>query len=95
MPSISGLEEVNWLGRNEADRKTIAQNKIQNLLNMAACNIKTQCFDKAVAVTTEVLRTEPNNQIALWRRARALAAPINAKVPDFKDALTDLGQLVD
>jgi hypothetical protein len=61
MPSISGLEEVNWLGRNEADRKTIFSNKTSCLLNMAACNIKTQCFDKAVAVTTEVLRSDQTN----------------------------------
>jgi len=64
--------------------------KVQCLLNITACGIKTNTFDDAVAAATELLKLEPNNHMAFWRRAKARTAPINAGVPEFREALKDL-----
>jgi len=89
------LREVDWQGNNEQERKMILQIKIDCLLNIAACAIKTQCYDEALASATEALKVDPKNQRAFWRRAKARAAPINAGVPDFRLAVKDLANITD
>ena len=67
--------------------------KVHCLLNISACGIKTGVFEDAVASSTELLKIEPNNQVAFWRRAKARSAPINAGVPEFREALKDLAKI--
>ncbi len=59
-------------------------------MNIATCNIKTKAFDVAVLACEELLMLEPKNIMALYRRARATALPINAGVPDLRKAVKDL-----
>lgn len=56
-------------------------------LNIAACNIKSKEFDTAIAACDEALKLDPNNILALYRRGRARALPINSSVEDFRMAL--------
>ena len=64
-------------------------------MNIAACSIKSFCFEEAVAACTECLKIDPTNQDAFWRRAKARSLPVNAGVPDFRLALKDLSQMTD
>jgi len=63
-------------------------------MNIATCNIKIKKYDVAVVACEEVLKNEPNNIMALYRRARATALPINAGVPDLRKAVKDLDQVI-
>jgi len=44
-------------------------------------------------VANEVLRLDPNNKIALYRRAKAVSMPINASVEDYEQAIADLEKI--
>jgi hypothetical protein len=48
-----------------------------------------------VAACDEVLKIDPYNIKALYRRARSLALPINSGVEDFRLALVDLKRLLE
>jgi tetratricopeptide (TPR) repeat protein len=69
--------------------------KLALYLNIAACNIKTKDFETAVAACIEALKLDPYNVKALYRRARAVALPINAGVEDFRTAIVDLKRIVE
>lgn len=64
-------------------------------LNIAACNIHTKDFDTAYLSCNEALKIDPSNIKGLYRRARALALPINSGVEDFQKALKDLNTLME
>ena len=68
--------------------------KINSFMNIASCNIKTKAFSVAIAACEEVLKLSPDNTMALYRRARATALPINAGVPDLRRAIKDLDQVI-
>lgn len=57
---------------------------------MVACNIKSQNYTDALPEVNEVLKLDPGNKIALYRRARVVSLPVNASVEDIKLALEDL-----
>ena len=38
----------------------------------------------------EILKLDPGNKVALYRRARVVSLPVNASVEDIKLALEDL-----
>lgn len=57
---------------------------------MVACNIKIKNYEDAMSAVNEVLLHEPNNTMALYRRAKARSQPINAGVPDLRLAVKDL-----
>lgn len=63
-------------------------------MNISACNIKSKNYDAAVLAAEEVLKLEPKNLKALYRRARATALPINAGVPELRKALKDLDLII-
>ena len=64
-------------------------------LNIAACNIKSKDFETAVAACNEALKLDPYNVKALYRRARAVALPINSGVESFRESLVDLKRIVE
>lgn len=70
------------------------QIKLNTYLNIAACNIKTKVFSEAVKACEEALRLDPCNVRALYRRARATSLPINAGVPDLRNSIKDLDQIL-
>ena len=57
---------------------------------MVACNIKSQNYTDALPEVNEVLKLDPGNKVALYRRARVVSLPVNASVEDIKLALEDL-----
>lgn len=57
---------------------------------MVACNIKSQNYIDALPEVNEVLKLDPGNKVALYRRARAVSLPVNASVEDIKLAIEDL-----
>lgn len=44
-------------------------------------------------MTDEILRLDPDNKMALYRRAKAISMPINASVEDYQLALEDLAKM--
>ena len=68
--------------------------KINTFMNIATCNIKCKAFEVAIHAAEEVLKLDPNNIKALYRRARATALPINAGVPDLRRAIKDLDLVI-
>lgn len=72
----------------------IKQIKISCFMNIAACSIKTKAFEAAVAACGEVLKLDPDNLQAIYRRARATALPINAGVPELRKAMKDLDHII-
>jgi len=75
--------------------KTIRMLKINTYLNIAACNIKTKNFKEATASCDECLKLDPQNVRAMYRRARAVALPINAGVPDLRSAVEFLNKVIE
>ena len=57
---------------------------------MVACNIKSQNYTDALPEVSEVLKLDPSNKVALYRRARVTSLPVNASVEDLKLAIKDL-----
>ena len=41
----------------------------------------------------EVLRLDPDNKVALMRRAKAISKPVNASVEDMEQAIKDLTKI--
>ena len=67
---------------------------IQSLQNIVACNLKEQNYVDALPAANEILRLDPNNRIALIRRAKAISMPINASVSDYRQAISDLSKML-
>ena len=88
------MVEVDIKGDTDEEKKTIKNVKIGTYLNIAACNIKTQGYETAVKACEEVFKLEPDHPRALYRRARALALPINSGMPEYRLALVDLKKLM-
>ena len=87
------LTEVEWEGANEQENEWIRQHKIQSLQNIVACLLKEENYADALPAANEVLRLDPNNKVALWRRAKAISMPVNASVEDYEDAIKDLQKI--
>jgi hypothetical protein len=64
-------------------------------LNIAACNIKKKAWSEAAAACDEALALDSQNIRAYYRRARATALPINAGVPDLRQAVVDLDKTLE
>lgn len=80
-------------GKNDFERNELRKLKLRMYLNIAACNIKTKDYEAAVASCNEALKLDPYNVKALYRRARAVALPINSGVEEFRAAIADLKQI--
>ena len=63
-------------------------------MNIATCNIKTKDYGVAISACEEVLKLDPSNMMAFYRRAKATALPINAGVPDLRKAVKDLDMVI-
>ena len=48
-----------------------------------ACLLKEQNYADALPAANEILRLDPDNKVALFRRAKAISMPINASVEDY------------
>jgi tetratricopeptide (TPR) repeat protein len=68
----------------------VQKHKVTALLNISACMLKEKNWKEALPCLNEVLRLDPSNKSALYRRSKALYKPINSGVEDFKDAVRDL-----
>ena len=88
------LVEVDIQGDTEEEKATIKSLKVGSYLNIAACNIKSKGYETAVKACEEVFKLDPDHPRALYRRARALALPINSGVPEYRKSLIDLKKLV-
>lgn len=64
-------------------------------MNIAACNLKSKDYETAQAACDEALKIDPYNVKALYRRARAIALPINSGVEDFRNATVDLKRILE
>lgn len=89
------LREVDWKGTNPEEEVKVRTIKLNMYLNIAACNIKKKCWSEAVSACQEALLLDPTNIKAHYRRARAVALPINAGVPDLRKAVADLDKTVE
>ena len=87
------LTEVEWEGANAQEAAWIKQHKLQSLQNIAACLLKEQNYTDALPVTNEILRLDPGNKIALWRRAKSISQPVNAGVEEYHQAIEDLKKI--
>jgi hypothetical protein len=83
------------MGNTANEKRMIREIKISCFLNIAACSIKTKAFEPAVAACEEVLKLEPTNLQAIYRRARATALPINAGVPELRKSMKDLDHVIE
>ena len=84
------LTEVEWVSLKPEENEKILKHKVIVLLNISACMLKTMNWEEAVPTLNEVLRLDPINKTALYRRSKALSKPINSGVEDLKRALMDL-----
>ena len=91
----SQIQEYEDMGKTEYEKQEVRRMKILMFTNIAACNIKTKDFETARAACDEILKLEPYNIKALYRRARSMALPINSGVEDFRASLVDLKRLLD
>jgi len=66
------------------------QHKIDCLLNIAACNLKSDNFTDSIAASNEVLILDPDNIKALQRKAKATYMPLNSSVEDLLKAVKNL-----
>jgi tetratricopeptide (TPR) repeat protein len=87
------LTEVEWLSANKWENDQVLKHKITVLLNISSCLMKVKNWQDAVACLNEILRLDPTNNTALYRRSKALSKPINSSVEDFKKAVKDLKAL--
>ena len=87
------MTEEEWQSPIPHENELIRQHKILSLQNIAACLLKTQNYVDAHPVTDEILRLDPDNKMALYRRAKAISMPINASVEDYQLALEDLAKM--
>lgn len=88
------MVEVDIQGDTDEEKETIKNAKLSIYLNIAACNIKSKGYETAVKACEEAFKLVPDHPRALYRRARALALPINSGVPEFRLALVDLKKLL-
>jgi hypothetical protein len=89
------LQHVDTIGDTPEEKQMIKEVKLSCFQNISACSIKTKSFDEAALACAEVLKLDPENLQALYRRARSTALPINAGVPELQKAVKDLDQLID
>jgi len=68
--------------------------RLSCLLNIAACNLKAADFKQASLACEDALKLDPDNYIAIYRRAKALAMPINSGVEEYMLAIKDLKRVV-
>ena len=85
---------MDTIGRTDDEKRMIREIKISCFQNIAACSIKTKAFEAAVHACNEVLKLDPENLQAIYRRARATALPINAGVPELRKAMKDIDHVI-
>lgn len=88
------LVEEDFHGDTPDQKVQVNQMKISCYMNIATCNIKTKNFDIAAKACNEVLSLDGNNIQAFYRRAKSIALPINAGVPDLRLAVKDLDTVI-
>ena len=88
-----GWREIVWRGASDAENEQVKSHMIQSLQNIVACNLKEQNYVDALPAANEVLRLDPENRVALIRRAKAISMPINASAADYEQAILDLEKL--
>jgi len=81
------LYEEEWEGANDYENEQIRGHKVLSLQNIAACLLKEQNYTDALPVTNEIIKLEPDNKVALYRRAKSISQPVNASVEDFEQAI--------
>ena len=59
-------------------------------LNLAICYLRLQDFKNSKAACDEVLKLDPNNTKALYRRAKALTSNANATSAEYRSAVENL-----
>ena len=84
------MHEVDWKGTTPEENEFATLHKVDALLNIAACNLKSECYPDSLSASEEVLQLEPDNIKALQRRAKATYLPVNSSVEDLKKAIIDL-----
>ena len=52
--------------------------------------MKSKNWKEALPALNEILRLDPCNKTALYRRSKALSKPVNSSVDDFRNAVKDL-----
>ena len=87
------LTEVEWHSNSKWENEQVLLHKVVVLLNISACFMKVKNWKDALPCLNEILRLDPLNKIALYRRSKALSKPINSSVEDFKKAVGDLKAL--
>ena len=58
-----------------------------------ACLLKEQNYADALPAANEILRLDPGNATALYRRAKSISQPINATAAEFETAIAILEQI--
>merc|ERR1712217_11104 len=82
--------------RSEKDEEVVAQAmkvRLTLLLNLAACDLKTENYQQAVEKCGAVLAAEPENQKAMYRKGVALANL--GSFTEARESLKGALQLVD
>ena len=87
------LIEEEWKGANDYQNEQIRQHKIQSLHNIVACLFKEENFEDARPASEEILRLDPDNRLALIRRAKSVSSPVNAGVEDYELAISCLEKI--
>lgn len=78
---------MQWQSPIEKENELVKQHKIQALQNILACNLKLKNYAEALPAADEILRLDPENWLALIRRAKAISMPNNASIADYKQAI--------
>lgn len=84
------IEEIDWKGKNQYEQDQARLHKIDSLLNLAACCLKSHNYTDCVQACNHVLTLDPDNIQALHRRAKATYLPVNSSVEDMMAAVKDL-----
>lgn len=92
--SDENLQEVDIIGNTPEEKETVYQLKLNMYMNIALCNLKTKSYQEAEHACNEALTLDPRNINALYRRARAIALPVNAGLQQLQKAMKDLNTVM-
>ena len=87
------LTEEEWKGKNDEENEWIRQHKVTSLQNIVACLLREENYEDALPAANEILRLDPDNRLALIRRAKTISMPVNASVEDYEQAISDLQRI--
>ena len=57
----SQLFEVFWRGANEHEQNQVVKHRLDTLLNIAACNLKSSCYAEVLPPVNEALKIDPSS----------------------------------